>query len=117
MRGKVPTLPTLPLKAFLVQVRGLPGPRWKSDPGESVAGFYRLLGITVQDESELVALATATLLEDGGLFDRVEDAWVPDFAGDDSDIVDAVGDPAVRGTWYTSGYAFFSEEGDNGNTE
>jgi hypothetical protein len=113
MRGIVPALPKPPLKAFLVQVRGKPGPRWKSDPGEGVAGFFRLLGITVSDEAQLVAQATAELLRDGALFDRVEDVWVPDFEGDDSDIADIVGDPSVPGTWYTSGYAAFSEDDDN----
>ena len=113
MRSARPKLPKPPLKAFLVEVRGTPGPLWKIDAPSSVAGFYRLLGMTVHDEAHLVAQATSELLREGAILDRIEQVWVPDFEGDDSDLLETVGDPSVPGMWYTSGYAFFGSEGDD----
>jgi len=38
--------------------------------------------------------------------------WIPDFDGDDKEIVEKRGDPTRPGIWYTSGKAFFDREDD-----
>ena len=106
-----PSLPDPPLKAFLARVEGKPGARLQLEADFPVAGFYRVLGITVLDEDDVPALARTELARDGSTLVRVEALRTPDFASRDADIADVVGDPRTPGVWYKSGHAYFGDKG------
>ncbi len=112
MKRVKPSLPAPPLKAFLVRVEGNPGPKLQFEADFAVTGFYRLLGMTVRDESEFVALAREELARDGSTLVQVDEVRVPDFGGKDADIADVVDDPRTPGLWYKSGHAYFGDDDD-----
>ena len=105
-----PSLPEPPLKAFLVRVEGKPGPRLLVEADFPVAGFYRVLGLTVLDESDVVALVRTELARDGSTLVQVTDSRTPDFQGRDSDVADLADDPRTPGVWYKSGHAYFGSD-------
>ena len=114
MRGSVtmnPSLPDSPLQAFLARVEGKPGPKLLFEADFPVAGFYRVLGITVVDEGDVEALVRTELARDGSTLVQVADLRAPDFGGRDSDIADLVDDPRVPGIWYRGGHAYFGDGG------
>jgi len=104
-----PSLPESPLRAFLARVEGKPGPKLLVEADFPVAGFYRVLGVTVVDEGDVEALVRTELARDGSTLVQVADLWTPDFGGKDSGIADLVADPRVPGVWYRGGHAYFGD--------
>jgi hypothetical protein len=100
------------MKSWFVRVEAQPGPRLRFEGTETPIGFFQRLGVTANDEQDLIDVVRDFLLEDGeSTLVELDDLSVPDFEGSERDIQDECGDMRQRGVWYASGRAFFGNEG------
>ncbi len=76
-------------------------------------GYYQTIGATTDDSRDLYALVKEYVAGDtGGQLLEIEDVRPAELDGRDADIHEVCGDPSVRGVWYSSGRAFYSDDDD-----
>lgn len=95
-----------------VNVDAKPGEKLVSDPdAPQILGYFQCLGVTANDTVELERIIRQYLKDDlGSELVSIDELWIPDFSGGDSDIADQVGDMTKPGIWYRSGHAFYGSE-------
>jgi hypothetical protein len=100
------------MMTVLLSVEARPGDKLISDPGDPpVVGYFQTLGITAKDEFDLQTIVRKFLYDDlGSELLRIDERWLPDFDGADSDIAEHLGDTTKPGIWYSSGRAFYGLE-------
>ncbi len=105
--GEVVSLITL-----MVNVEASLGDKLFSEPGDPpIVGYFQTLGVTATDRAELEDMVRQHVSDDlGGELIGIDEEWVPDFDGDDSDIRDQVDDIHSMGIWFRSGRAFYGPE-------
>lgn len=103
---------------FLVQIEAKPGPTVAFDSSKPIDSYYQLLGVTADNQAELVQLVREYIYKDlGSTLVEVVDMWVPNFENQDANIKDVCEMNRV-GVWYYSGHAWFSgDEDEQGDDE
>lgn len=100
------------MRAFVVRVHATPGEKLVFE-GNRPKGYYQSIGVTAQDDAELLRCVRHYVLEDtGGSVLEIDDVEVADLEGTHREIKDVSRDPATPGVWYASGRAFYEDDDD-----